>query len=85
MSSTELGSRIAAARGTKGLNQTDLAHALGVASQAVWRWEQGRVTPTAARLVAIADATGVTLDWLLRGEGHGPTMPPPAGTGEVRS
>lgn len=83
--STELGARIATARELKGLNQSDLARALGVASQAVWRWEQGRVTPGAARLVEIADVTGVTLDWLLRGDGHEITLSPAEGAGEVRS
>lgn len=44
-----VGRNIIAARERAGLTRTQLADALGVAYKDVWRWETGRVEPTAYR------------------------------------
>lgn len=55
-----------------GLNQTDLARALGLASQAyISNLEAGRKQPSPELVVQIADMFGVTTDELLRGSREG--------------
>ena len=40
--------------------------ALGVSDAAVYMWETGKMTPTAKRLVAVAQLYGCTVDDLLK-------------------
>lgn len=62
----EIGKRIAEARAAKGMNQSELARALGVTPQAVQKWEAGGA-PKGARLREVAEALGTTVEYLLTG------------------
>ncbi|QCI67230.1 XRE family transcriptional regulator [Phreatobacter stygius] len=63
------GDRIRAARKQRGWTQGQLGEALGVSSQAVSQWEQGRTDPEIDRLQQAADLLGVQRDWLTSGLG----------------
>lgn len=65
------GTRIAAAREAKKLNQSELARMLGVSPQSVQAWESDKNTPRPNRLKEIASALGVTASYLM-GEGERP-------------
>ena len=60
-----LGSRIAELRRKAGLSQTALANRLNISPSALGMYEQGRRTPSASTLVALANELGVTTDTLL--------------------
>lgn len=65
-----IGGRIEQSRVNRRLSQADLAEAIGLGKgqqSRVSRWELDKGEPSYEHLVAIADATGVTLDFLLRG------------------
>jgi phage repressor protein C with HTH and peptisase S24 domain len=63
-----LATRIAKAREGKGLNQSELARALGVTPQAVQSWEAGKSSPRGARLEEVAAFLSTTVDYLLSGK-----------------
>lgn len=71
----ELQHRLALSRDVAGIDQTDMAKALGCARPTVSNYERGFTTPRRAVLVAWALATGVDVDWLVNGE------TPPTGDG----
>jgi transcriptional regulator with XRE-family HTH domain len=52
--------RLASARKAAGLDQTELAKALGVSQQTVSEWERGESTPRPKRMKAIAAVLGTT-------------------------
>ena len=54
------------ARLAAGLTVRDVVRALGVSDAAVYMWETGKMTPTAKRLVAVAQLYGCTVDDLLK-------------------
>ncbi|MDT4841077.1 helix-turn-helix protein [compost metagenome] len=56
-----IGSRIAAARERKGLNQSELGRLLGVTPQSVQAWESDKNIPRPKRLNQIAGALGSTV------------------------
>lgn len=58
----ELGSRIAAWRHFKGLQQKELAEAVGVTAGAVSQWESGTFVPTHTNIAAVCDALGITME-----------------------
>ena len=60
-----LGSRIAELRHRAGLSQTTLASRLNISPSTLGMYEQGRRTPSASTLVALANELGVTTDALL--------------------
>ena len=60
----ELGRRIKALRGERGMTQEALAMALEVSPQAVSKWENGATAPDISLLPAISVAFGVTIDEL---------------------
>lgn len=67
--------QIIRAREYKGWNQIDLSKATGIAQGTISRYEAGeRAGVHAANLMKIADATGVTVDFLL-GRYNAPNMP----------
>lgn len=70
----KLSEKIYACRKRCGLSQEALAERLGVSRQAVSKWETGDAEPELSKLRLLADAFGVTADWLLSEEG----MPEPA-------
>lgn len=67
-----LGLRITSAREAHGINQTELARAVGVSRSAVSQWEGGVTEPSTAKMRSIALRTGVDYDWLATGRGDGP-------------
>ena len=69
------------ARETAGMNQGELAQAMGVARSTVQRIEQGVAEPTRTRVIAWSFATGVDLNWLEKGE---TPAEGPGGGGAVR-
>lgn len=64
-----LGDRLAAARDAAGLTQGDLAQRLGVRVKTLRDWENDVSEPRANRLQMLAALLGVSLRWLLTGEG----------------
>jgi transcriptional regulator with XRE-family HTH domain len=67
-SSGLLADRIRQARRAAKLSQAELAETLEVASSAVAQWESPNgTTPRIEKFPALADAIGVSADWLLTG------------------
>jgi transcriptional regulator with XRE-family HTH domain len=60
-----IGERMRLARTRKDWNQSDLARAVNKPRQHISQVEQGRQQPRAELLIDIADALGVTIDYLL--------------------
>lgn len=63
-----LGARIAALRRQAGLSQAQLAAILKISPSAMGMYEQGRREPSVQILVALAEALGVSTDYLLTGK-----------------
>jgi transcriptional regulator with XRE-family HTH domain len=57
--------RAAAARTADGISQRELAERMGTTQAALSNWEVGRRRPGLTELVALADALGRDLAWLL--------------------
>lgn len=55
--------RLRKAREHAGLKQEELAQKLQTTRQTLGRWENGSHAPTEKNLQALAEATGVPLDW----------------------
>ncbi|MEL6838718.1 MAG: helix-turn-helix transcriptional regulator [Pseudomonadota bacterium] len=69
------GDRLAGAREAAGLTQKDFADRLGVKHGVIANWEDDIKEPRANRLQMMAGLLGVSLSWLLTGEGEGPDAP----------
>lgn len=67
-----LGDRITAAREQAGLSQADAARRLGVRVATFQSWEGDASEPRANRLQMLSGLLGVSLRWLMTGEGDGP-------------
>ena len=61
----EFGSRLLEARRARGLNQEELAEALGVSRQTIYKWESGITYPDIDVLCKIAEQLGVGTGYLL--------------------
>ena len=61
----KLSEKILYCRKRAGLSQEALAERLGVSRQAVSKWETGEALPETNKLAALAEALGVSVDWLL--------------------
>lgn len=72
----ELSERLAQLRRARGWSQTELAERLDVSRQAVSRWEVGTSFPSMEKLLALADAYGLSLAALLQGDDAAPAAPP---------
>ncbi len=66
-SPASIGDRIRSARKTIGLNQAALAERVGVSQPAVANWESGVHDPRRLVIIKLADALGVTPEWLASG------------------
>lgn len=64
-----LGDRIAAAREAAGMGQAELAQRLGVRARTLRDWEDDLSEPRANRLQMLAAMLGMSLRWLMTGEG----------------
>ncbi len=69
------GDRLAGARDAAGLDQKALAEKLGVKLVTIAGWENDLKEPRANRLQMLSGILGVSLSWLLTGEGEGPEAP----------
>lgn len=67
-----MGARIRYARELVGLSQAALADAIGVRPTSVWRFEHDENAPSAESAVLLARALGVTVEWIVMGDGAGP-------------
>jgi transcriptional regulator with XRE-family HTH domain len=65
LSRTPLGQRVADTREKAGLTQTELGQKLGVSQRVIANWERKPVALRAEQLAALADALGVSADYLL--------------------
>jgi len=69
------GDRLAGARDAAGLDQKGLAEKLGVKLAVIQAWEDDLKEPRANRLQMVSGIIGVSMSWLLTGEGEGPDAP----------
>ena len=78
MEKDTVGDRIRRARKARHMSQMELAKKLGTVYQRVSGWERGEVAPGMASLKGLAEALGVSLDWLIAGKGpmFGPGQAP---------
>jgi transcriptional regulator with XRE-family HTH domain len=63
------GRRLAEARRRVGLSQSQLATRVGLTSQTISLYERGRIVPSAEMSLRIGDELGVSVRWLVTGEG----------------
>lgn len=63
------GKRIKSLRTEKGLKQCELGKMLGLDQGTVSKMERGENDPTARTLIMLRDIFGVTIDWILTGQG----------------
>lgn len=70
-----LGDRIVAARESHRWTQKELAERLGVRRKTLADWEDDRSEPRANRLHMLSGVLGVSLVWLMTGDGDGPSDP----------
>ena len=79
--------RLLHARKIRGMNQEALAEKIGVSRQAVSKWETGDAQPDYTKLIALADALEVSLDYLCGRDEvsvNNPEVPVQAGTPKKR-
>ncbi len=69
------GDRLAGARDAAGLTQAALAGKIGVKTTVIAGWENDLKEPRANRLQMLSGILGVSLSWLLTGQGDGPEAP----------
>ncbi len=69
------GDRLAGAREAAGLSQKALAEKLGVKTSVIAGWENDLKEPRANRLQMVAGIVGISISWLLTGEGEGVDSP----------
>jgi ribosome-binding protein aMBF1 (putative translation factor) len=79
------GDRIAAAREAAGLSQAELSRRLGVRLATVRSWEDDQSDPRANRMQMLAGMLGVSLVWLLSGQGQGPELRRDDGPADLRA
>jgi transcriptional regulator with XRE-family HTH domain len=66
---------LAAARDQAALSQGDLAKRLGVKLSTLRAWEDDRSEPRANKLQMVSGVLGVSMGWLMTGEGDGVDAP----------
>lgn len=70
-----LGDRLTGAREAAGLTQKELATKVGVKLETVRAWENDIKEPRANRLQMLSGILGVSLQWILSGQGEGVAQP----------
>ena len=65
-----IGNRIKQARNRQNISQSQLARMLNISTQAVQQWESNSTLPRKGRLDEIAEALGISVDWLQFGDGE---------------
>lgn len=76
--SSTFGDRLALAREHAGMDQAQLARRLGVRIAAIQNWEDDRSEPRSNRLQMLSGLLGVSIIWLMTGEGDGGPSGPSA-------
>ncbi len=69
------GDRLAAGREAAGLTQKELAQRVGIKVSTLRAWEEDLSEPRANRLSMLAGLLGVSISWLLTGDGEGVSAP----------
>lgn len=64
-SPAEIGQRVRRRRGEAGLSASEVARRTGVTRETLAAWESGQSAPRANKLVPLAAALDVGIDWLL--------------------
>ena len=72
-------------RKARGYSQEAMAETLGVSRQTVSKWETGETLPEIGKLRPLAEAFGVTTDWLLNDDEGYPYAPPSAEAASVQA
>lgn len=73
---TRIGTRIADARARRRWSIADLGRESGVRPSTISRWEAGSNVPNCEGILAVANACGVTTDYLLGRTDHPEPLPP---------
>jgi ribosome-binding protein aMBF1 (putative translation factor) len=76
------GDRLVCAREAMGMDQSQLAHRLGIKHQTLRNWEEDRAEPRANKLQMLAGMLNVSMVWMMSGQGEAPVQPV-AGTTDV--
>lgn len=69
--------RITASRQAQKMSKAELARRVGISHASVSKWESGLNQPKGRYLNDLAAALGVTVDWLLTGDGEARAQPAP--------
>ena len=77
----KFGAFVALLRREKGWTQRELAERLYISDKAVSKWETGESVPDTGKLLPLANALGVSLDWLLSEDGPEEAAAAPPGRG----
>ncbi|MDU8941869.1 helix-turn-helix domain-containing protein [Ovoidimarina sediminis] len=72
--------RLCLARQRQDYSRADLSNLIGVTEGTITRWEQGRSAPRSNRMAILAGALGVSMRWLLSGQGDMSQPADPANT-----
>lgn len=67
-----LGDRIYELRTSREMSQGDLAEKLDVSRQTISKWENNMSVPELDKILALSDIFGVTVDYIVKGEGEMP-------------
>jgi transcriptional regulator with XRE-family HTH domain len=84
-SPAEISKRIKETREARGMTASELARLVGVTPTAVWNWEKNSITPRRPALEQIAKVLGVSIHFLLTGEGETRQMDETRSVGTVAS
>jgi transcriptional regulator with XRE-family HTH domain len=71
--------RLKQLRKARGLTQDQFGELCGASKSAVSQWESGGTVPSLQNIMALQDRLGFSLDWLVRGNGDGPSTQPDFG------
>lgn len=62
--------RLKKLRNERGMSKTQLGKLVGVSTTCVWNWEEGNTEPRSYNLDTLADALGVSIEYLEFGTGQ---------------
>lgn len=65
-----VGDTIARLRRQRNMTQAELARMVNVSNKAISKWETGRSYPDIQVFPVLADIFGVSIDYIMRGEGY---------------
>ena len=74
-SAGEFPERLAAVIEESGLSRPQFAAKIGVGTSCLAKWLNGHLLPKSLQLLAIAQATGKTMEWLLIGDTEKQSLP----------